>query len=843
MKISLNSIKDIIGQSTNFDFKATNFDQAVINKIANQLGAIESLEDIGDKYQGIVIAKIISVKKHPNADRLHVCLIDDGGAIGHVERTSEGLVQVICGANNVREGLVVAWLPPGSIVPESFNKQPFQLTTKDIRGVLSNGMLASPKELALSDDHQGILEITDDDISVGQDFALRFNLKNDQVIDIENKMFTHRPDCFGYIGIARELVAIFGQPFTSPDWYKLEDLPEISAEESLSFKVINQVPGLAKRFLAIAIKDVSVQASPVWLQVELAKVGLKPINNIVDITNYIMILSGQPLHAYDYDKVRNFSDGIDVSLLVRQADLGEKLKLLNGKEINLQKDSLVIASNKQAIGLAGIMGGQDTAIDNNTKNIILECATFDMSLVRRASMTYGIFSDASTRFTKNQSPLQNKPIIYRAVSLITDVAGGQVASQLIDDNHLTSSLLSNQSNAPVISISSDFINLRLGLKLTAQAISQILSNAEFKVELQDDQSLLIKTAFWRTDITIAEDIVEEVGRLYGLDKIPLNLPIRPINPKLLDKDLKVKDIIRTKLAGLGANEILTYSFVSGDLLEKCHQQKDQAFEISNAIRPELQYYRLSLMPSLLNLVHANIKAGYNQFALFEIGKVHNVKQIDSDNLPKELNRTALLISQSDKLVNSTSPYYLAKLYLSNLLKEDLIFKRFDQQFGSSALASVYEPLRSASIHFKREGQLVGVIGEFKTSIKQALKLPNFCSGFEIDNQVIAQSLLKKPDYQPKSRYPLVSQDLTLSVSSDTDFAEVLDFCNQQLNNLKPNDTSFNFVPVSIYQGQDQTTKNISLRLKIVAYDHTLTDKEVSNLLDKLEQDSFKHFQV
>ena len=283
MKISLNTIRSMNKHYGSADDVTKIGTDALVEKIGAQLGAVEEVTSFGKKYQGIVIAKVVSCDQHPNADKLKVCTIDDGGNTPSVKRDANGYVQVVCGAPNVRVGLTVAWLPPGATVPATIGlgQDPFVLEARELRGVVSNGMLASPAELALSEDHSGLLEI-DGDIKPGTDFAEAFDLSGDVVLDIENKMFTHRPDCFGYLGVARELAGIQGMPYKSPDWFVTNPtFPEPEAD-ILPLTITNELPELVPRFTAIALRDVKVGSSPVWLQIELAKVGQNSINNIVD---------------------------------------------------------------------------------------------------------------------------------------------------------------------------------------------------------------------------------------------------------------------------------------------------------------------------------------------------------------------------------------------------------------------------------------------------------------------------------------------------------------------------------------------------------------------------------
>jgi len=418
MKVSLNWIKQISDVDLPVD--------KLVEKIGTQLGAVEEVIDTSKKYHGLVIVKVVECDKHPNADKLSLCLVDDGGVNKEVERKTEGLVQIVCGAPNVKAGMLAVWIPPGATVPETYNKEPFVIEARPIRNKTSQGMLASAKELGLGSDHSGIVQV-DKSAKPGDDFAELYKM-NDYIIDIENKMFTHRPDLFGHIGIAREIAGIQGRKFVSPDWYRQDaGLPSDGRKNVLKLSVKNEIPKLVTRFCAVALKDIKVEPSPLWLRASLSRLGVNSVNNVVDITNFYMLLTAQPLHAYDYDKVKT---GVLSSRLSKK---GEKLRLLNGKEITLQNGSMVITDGQKPIGLAGVMGGADTEVDDNTKNIIFECATFDMNATRRSSMVYGLFTDASTRFTKNQSPRQNRAVLVKAVQDTLKIAGGRVASPVIDD--------------------------------------------------------------------------------------------------------------------------------------------------------------------------------------------------------------------------------------------------------------------------------------------------------------------------------------------------------------------------------------------------------------------------
>lgn len=853
MRVSINTIRLLNEQYHTAGEPAPDGVEALAAKIGAQLGAIEEITDIGARYNNILIVRIVSCEQHPNADRLHVCMVDDGGKAESVARDEQGHVQVVCGAPNVRAGMLAVWLPPGATVPSTYGKEPFVLETRELRGVMSNGMMASPKELSLGDNHDGILEV-DEDVAPGTLFVDAYGMRDDYVLDIENKMFTHRPDCFGMIGVAREIAGIQGQPFKSPDWYRAD--PPLPAAEApaLPLEVNNELPALVPRFTAVVMSNISVHASPVWLQVALSKLGLRPINNVVDLTNYYMVLTGQPLHAYDYDKVTALAarsgqpDGA-ARITVRYPHPGEKIRLLNGKEIAPRAEAIMIAAGDQLIGVGGVMGGADSEVDEHTANIILECATFDMYSIRRTSMTHGLFTDAVTRFNKGQSPLQNLAVLLKTVGDIRRIAGGRIAGEVVDakndkypvrspfaSDFRERSMFEWQHVAAPVTLDRQFINARLGTDLATEQIKTLLQNVEFEVlagETGASDSLKVIAPFWRTDIELPEDVVEEVGRLYGFDKLPRELPLRDLTPAPRDPLLQLKARIRAVLRRSGANEVLTYSFVHGNLLEKAGQDRAQAFRLANALSPDLQYYRLSLTPSLLERVHPNIKAGYDRFALFEIGKSHSKSAVDADGLPQEL-ETVALVYATKRTDAKGAAYYEAQRFLTELARMNGLELDIVPMTAHVSLYDMpFEVKRSAVIRVRGSDDAIGVVGEYTSDVIRALKLPAKTAGFELG---VAPFVKATPGlrYEALPRFPKLSQDICLSVPADMPYATVAAVLERAMDAHKPDATHVTLEPVDIYKAEAAADhKNMTFRITAASYERTLTDGVAGELLDQL----------
>lgn len=820
MKVSLNWVK----QFTDIDLPT----DELIKLASERLGGVEGTIDFGKRYEGIVVARVVSCIKHPNADKLRVCMIDDGGIVGDVVRDESGYVKVVCGAPNVREEMLVAWIPPTAIVPSSYGeKELFVLDARELRGELSNGMLASPAELGLSDDHRGILEITDK-VEAGTPFKELYDL-DDTILEIENKMFTHRPDGFGHIGLAREISGIQHKEFTSPKWYldasEYRDYeprqPLESGDQSQSIGVSIEDTGLSQRYMAVALDNIEVKPSPVWLQGYLKRVGVRPINNIVDITNYIMLLTAQPLHAFDFDKIAK-NGRVDIS--VRRPASGEKLTLLDGREIEPHADATLICNPDGPIALGGVMGGANSEVDESTTKIVLECATFDMYNIRKTSMVHGVFTDAVSRLNKGQPAAQLPSVIGRAIGMFKEIAGATIISPVADSNPGT-------VVGPSVSTSTSFINTRLGSSLSVEEMSSLLTNVEISVEVKGDE-LTVTPPFWRTDLEIPEDIVEEVGRLHGFNRLPLNLPQRSIAPVKMDSRRALKVKIREILSRAGANEVLTYSFVHGNLIKSAGQDPSNSYALRNALSPDLQYYRQALTPSLLELIRSNIKAGFDEFAVFELNKSHHKLRGDGkDGLPGEINTVALTFASKG---SHQSAYYSARRYLDYLAVSLGVRLKYSvvSESSTSPFAAAFSQSRSASVVIAGTGETIGIVGEYDDGVSKKLKLPTASAGFEVslDHILAAVGSVSDLSYKPLSKYPSTEQDLTLMVHEDLAFSDLHEFLERQLSEIE---FDWRIIPLGVFQKEDSTTKNVSFRFTFTHQNRTLTTAEINKLVQQL----------
>lgn len=814
MIISLNWLKKYTDVSLDVE--------ALAVRIGERIVEVESIEAIGPKYAGIIVAEVVSTKPIEGTDHLNLVMIQDGGKARGVERSADGTVQVVCGAPNVREGMKVAWLPPGVTVPMTHaDAEPFVLSAKKLQGYVSNGMLASAKELDLYDDHTGIIEVDSASAQPGDDFCSLYEL-DDYLLDIENKSLTHRPDMFGVVGFAREIAAVQEMSFRSPEWLIDTDAAVDGSADTLELSVAIDDPAISERYQAVVLEGIDSQReTPLIIKTYLARVGVRPISTIVDITNYVMLVSGQPMHAFDYDKVLELA-GDDPTIHVRKAILGEELELLDGRVITLSEEDIVIAAGSKAIGLAGAMGGANSEIDTSTRRVILESATFDLYALRGTQMRHGIFSEAITRFTKGQPAELTLPALAQAIELFDEWTGSRVVGRVLEAT-------GNRRTGGAIVVRTDAVCATLGVDAPAADIRDVLERVEFSIREEGD-SLVVTPPYWRTDIHIVEDVVEEFGRISGFDTIEPRLPqrtFRAVSPSSFD-------LFRTRVADMltraGANEILSYSFVHGDLLKRVGQSPQNSYQLVNSISPELQYYRQTLLPSLLSYVHPNAKQGYDRFALYEINKVHPKSLGFSDEqVPVEHDSLSLVYTQ--KKASGGAAYYQIKAMLEFVCKGLGVSLRYVPLKDDLSEYAAYEPKRSALLETE-SGLIIGVIGELKRSVSTDFKLPKLTAGAEIDlRQLFIESERAVSTYYPLSRFPSTERDVCFRVGEDTSYGQLFDAVTTAWS--QEQDVRASCEPIDIYAGGDSSDRNITLRMKIVSDSRTLTGDEVGDIMSRV----------
>lgn len=853
MLISLNEVKKYLQAPIAVS------DQELIELIGSRLVEIEEAIDLAPKYKGIYIVKVVSAEKIPDT-HLTLCEIDAGAHNSDFNQLENGLVQVVCGAPNVHAGMLAVWIAPGAIVPQTYGNENFKIDARKLRGYVSNGMLAAVDELDLGSDHEGIAEINPNMAKPGDSFAEVFEL-NDIILDVENKSLTHRPDCFGLIGFAREVAGILGMDFPEPSWPTLEmvrDLPiEVKIEDA----------ALCPRY-SCAVFDLPKYSKAKYLtyygDVFLAKAGMRAIDPMVDLTNMIMLRTGQPLHAFDYDKLVAVGGTKNPKIIVRAAKEGEEIQLLDGKTITCIPEDILITSNDIPVALAGAMGGKNTEIDASTKRVVLESATFSLYNLRKTQMAHGIFSEAITRFTKGQPAAMTFPVLSETVAEL----GKSVTPLAVVDEWL------GDKTENVVKITTSAINNLLGTQYSVETIVKTLENVGFEVrivskmplealnsasEADSTQSavsasskskaaekgnlepssestsvsknaeLMVTAPVWRTDIHIPEDIIEEVGRLLGYDNIPLTLPKDEFKGTEIAPMLSLKRKLRGVLSHrLAMNELLTYSFVSRNLLERVGQKVEDSYEIVNSISPELQCFRQQIAPSLLDKVRENIKAGHKDFTLYELNQVTKRQYgLDEDGAP---------VMHTDLGIVCLGDYYelKAKIFAAfeKGLKIDIQYRQMAPNSEAAKLYPYLEPVRSVEL-FAGE-RSIGAFGEVKSSVLRKFKLDPIISAAEIDLDTIVDLQETVKVEVELSKFPSVERDITFRVAADMPFGRVSDMLYGALKN---EDLISTITPSSIYQPEADQNKNFSFHLKFSSPNHTLDAAEINSIMEKITKEA------
>ena len=819
MKLPLNSVKQYT--------KIPKDIAQTIEILSSKIGEVESCKDLSKKYKDIVIAQITEKKDHPNADKLAIYKINTG---------KEEDIQVVAGDKNLEIGDKVSYIKPGGIVPSTYENNPFKIKSVKMRGEISNGMMCSEKELDLGPNHEEVLKLPKD-APIEESFSTYYEL-NDTVADIENKALTNRGDLFGILGLSRELAGAQGIKFTSPNWYQ-ETQIELEPETTcLKFDLDNKAQTLCPRYCAIAMTDIQMKESPVWLKSILTKSEIKPINIIVDITNYLMILTGQPLHAFDYNKIiKTDTKQADMGhIVVRTAKPDESIHALDGNVYELNDRHLIIANSQNPIAIAGIIGGIDTEIDNDTTNIILECANFDRYNLRHTSMDLGIVTDASTRFTRAQSPQVCDTIIAKAVELIKELADGKIASTLIDS-------YPNRTKPKTVTMNSNKLRERIGADINNTEIVKILENIEYRNIKIKDEYITVEVPVFRKDIEIEEDIYEDIIRIYGYDNINYVLPQKEISSTSIPAIIQLKSEIRNILSNSGCNELISYSFTNPEFLKLVKQDIDSCYKIKNPLSKELELMRPSIIQSLLEKAQLNTQQGLEAFAIFEIGISHQKDILNEEKLPLEEWKLSLLFTSLNSKVQGNS-YYQAKRYLEK------IFNRLHIQNIEYNLLSDADPknlskwikttsgsftLNSSAMISTKVGNTeieLGIIGEIGHDVKKDLSLYEFTSGFEIN---LEKLLLVKPKairHLSESRYPYITQDICFIVPDSVTYKELYDSVekNMQRKNLR-----LEMKCIDIYKKDNQNNRNITLRISLSDTKKTLKDKDFEKIKKRIEK--------
>lgn len=809
-------------------------DNEIVRLIKEHIAEVEEYHDLATDYEGIVIAQITDKKSHPDSDKLAIYKICTG---------TQSDIQVVAGDKTLQLGDKIAYIPVGSIVPYSIytEDKPVKIGVRKLGGIESNGMMASQRELNIGSDHTQVFKLPKD-APIGESFAKYFDLE-DTTIEIENKGLTNRGDLFGAIGISRELTAITGNKFISPKWFTdyTKDLrPE---ENCLKVQITNNAEILCPRYTAIAMDNIKITESPIELKATLIKCGIKPTNNIVDITNYISLLFGQPMHAFDYDKiVSNDPSSKDcANIQIRLAHDGENILGLDNKVHTLNANTVVIADSTNPIAIAGVIGGKDTEVDFSTHRIIFESANFDKNNIRKTSMELGIFTDACTKYKHSLDTEMTLPALKKAVSMAKELAGAKIASELMDIYEVPFD--TNQT----IKIDMENLNIIAGINFEIDDVKNILENLEYRVTQQDESTLIVFVPSWRRDVVIKEDLYEDIIRVYGYNKIEAKLPKKQIMPPKSNKVFELKKAVREILSDRGGNEITTYSFVSLKNFEDCNLDPDKAFRLVNALSPELFLMRTTILQSVLQKSKENILRGFDKFILFEEGISHLKGLIDETNVPEEEWMLSLVIANKDKSDYQGSPYYEVKKYVDDLfaylgyniprytLTADALEESMQPRI--KAMIQMFDPNASAVI--STGSQSFGVMGELRDSIRESFKLPLNTSACEFSLSFLSEQSGNARAYKDIPIYPPFSIDLCFKVDKSILYSDMYNEIEFVINKRG----YFGSVEcLDIYQEkEEESKKKITFRIKVSSYEGTFTNKQIEAVKEGITKSFFRKF--
>ena len=785
MLVSYNWLK----QCTNIEDNATD----LAEKVTRGGIEVEGVEYLADNISNVVVGYVETKEKHPDAEKLNVCTVNVG---------EEDNLQIVCGAPNVDAGQYVIVAKVGATLPG------IKIKKAKLRGVESQGMICSLKELGLNQsvvpkNYQDGIYVFESEQKLGADAVEVLGL-NDYILDLS--ITPNRADALSMRGLAYELGALYNQKVTFAD----SEVEENYSDTEL--KVVVESDS-CKNYLGQVVKNIEVKDSPLWLQTRLMNSGIRPINNIVDITNFVLLEFGQPMHAFDKDLVGN-------SIVVRNAKEGEVLETLDGEERKLKESDLVITDGTKPIALGGVMGGKNTEVSNNTKNIILESAYFNPVSIRRTSAAHGLRSDSSARFEKGIDPNMQKAAIQRAVELILELCPNATVEASVG--------VVNKEEEKEVVISTSYINNYLGITLSTEEITSILESLSFSVEVNGEE-LTVKIPTRRPDISIKQDLVEEVIRIYGYDNLASTLPKFSKTTKggLTYSQRAIRDL-RKVYVGLGFNDTINYSLVSDEESTQYTLDNHHKVRLMMPMTETHSTLRQSLIPGLLNTVQYNVARKQKDLKLLEIGRVFFGSGDDNIQPKETLYLSGALTGEenSTKWLNESSviDFYTAKGYL------EVIFERLgldEKVLYKKAKIDGMHPGRTAEVYLGEK--LIGFIGEIHPVVASDKDL-NETYVFEINlDEVISESKVK-PKYEEVTKYPEITRDIAMLVDLADEYQNIYDVIESINSKLITKIELFD-----LYVGPELLVGKKSIALTITYSDKqkTLTDEEVTKVHEKV----------
>lgn len=770
--------------------------KTITDRLSETGSHVETVERYTSDLDGILVGKVNKHQKHPDADKLFVLSIDIG---------KDQDVTIVTSATNVKEGDHLFVITSGTKMDNGM-----VIEDHDFFGIVSQGMLTAYEELGYPDSvipkyFKDKVVIISDEFKPGMK-ASEVLSSNSHVIDYE--ITPNRPDCLSIIGMARETAASFEKKVTYPSL----DYQTIAENMDTLTNGVEIKSDACKRFTARVIKDVEVKESPQWLQNYLMLAGVRPINNIVDITNFVMLETGQPIHAYDLDKLE------DKKIIVRNAKEGEIFTTLDKVERKLDPSMLVIADGKQVIGLAGIMGGLDSEVTENTKNILIEAANFDSDSIRSTSKKLNLRSEASTRFEKGIS-VENAEIGSRRVmAMVNELEAGKVLEGSID-------LGVKETEEKYVDLRISRLNLLIGREFSKEDAIKYLSYLEFEVEDIDEDTIRAKVPYHRMDIGIEADLIEEIVRLYGMGNVESKPLVSTLKRGERDSMRLLKDDLKANLVGQKFSEISTYSFISPKEYDRLQIEEDSKYrnyvKIINPLGEDFSVMRTTLISNILEVIARNINRKQKDMRFFEVGTIF---ENSKDILPIE--NQALVMG----LYGDYDFYDLKDFFVKAMNKTGLAGFEFKKQTEVKA----FHEGRCADIYL--DGRKIGIMGEISYPIREEFDITNGCLILEINLSQILDKRIDQVKYKPIGRYPAIERDYSFVCDRDVESSLIEDTIIQEGSHLVRKIELFD-----IYMGDqiDQSKKSISYNITYRSDEKTLKDEDVSkieeNILKSLEE--------
>ena len=767
------------------------------DKITKSGIEVEGVDKKSEGLKGVVIGHVLECEKHPDADKLNKCLVDIG---------AEEPVQIICGAPNVGKGQKVAVATVGAVLPGNF-----KIKKAKLRGEVSNGMICSLQELGIESKlvakeySVGIFNFPQD-AKVGEDALVALGL-DDEILELS--LTPNRSDALSMLGVAYEVGAILGRDVKWPTIEKQEATEKASDYLSVRVESAEDNP----LYMAKIVKNVKVGPSPLWMQTRLMNAGIRPHNNVVDITNFILLEYGQPLHAFDYDRLGS------KEIVTRRAKDAEKITTLDDTERTLSSNHLVITNGIEPVAIAGVMGGANSEVKDDTTTVIIEAAYFAGPVIRKASKDHGLRSEASARFEKGVDPARVRQAGERASELMAKYAGGTILEGSAQFNVMS-------VEPAIVSITLDKINASIGTNITSSEVMDIFTRLKFNVNV-DGETFIVNVPTRRGDITIEADLVEEVARLYGYDNIPSTLPSGSTTPGALTDYQQKRRITRRTLEGAGLYQATTYSLTSVEKVAQFALKTSESIRLSMPMSEERSQLRMSILPQLLEVVKYNNARQMESVALYEMGSVF--LKHDGEQLPEEIEHVAGAITglwEANLWQGEKKPvdFYVAKGVLEVLFDELGLTKEI--AYRQVEIKDMH-PGRTAEIVLKDE--VIGFVGQVHPTIQKEMDIKETYV-FELSFKALADSEVAPISYEMIPRFPSITRDIALVVDQDKAAGELAHVITTAGGSLLKEVHLFD-----LYEGEHMEVgkKSLAFSLKYFDPERTLTDEDVTKAHEKV----------